>query len=77
MGTPEDKERLFIINLICGPTMSEVGCVFGCGGGGGWVILVILFSMGYLLQSEIDQYCVALQGANCSLEAIKYIRRWR
>ncbi|XP_067654708.1 sec1 family domain-containing protein 1-like [Haliotis asinina] len=49
-GTPEDKVRLFIIALICGPHMSE---------------------------AEIDQYCVALQAANCDITAIQYIRRWR
>ncbi|XP_033752731.1 sec1 family domain-containing protein 1-like [Pecten maximus] len=49
-GTPEDKVRLFIIALICGPPMSE---------------------------AEIDQYCVALQGANCDISPISYMRRWK
>ncbi|XP_046367606.1 sec1 family domain-containing protein 1-like [Haliotis cracherodii] len=49
-GTPEDKVRLFIIALICGPHMSE---------------------------AEIDQYCVALQAANCDITAIQYMRRWK
>lgn len=50
LGTPEDKVRIFIIALICGPPMSD---------------------------AEIDQYCVALQGANCEIEPISYIRRWK
>ena len=49
-GTPEDKVRLFVIALLCGPPMSE---------------------------AEIDQYCVALQGANCDVAPIQYIRRWK
>lgn len=49
-GTPEDKVRLFIIALICGPPMGE---------------------------AEIDQYCVALQGANCDISPITYMRRWK
>nr|KAI8761059.1 sec1 family domain-containing protein 1-like [Biomphalaria glabrata] len=49
-GKPEDKVRLFIIALICGPPMSE---------------------------AEIDQYCVALQGANCDISAVQYVRRWK
>ncbi|CAH1791865.1 unnamed protein product [Owenia fusiformis] len=49
-GTPEDKMRLFIIALICGPQMSE---------------------------AEIDQYSVALQGSNCDLEPLQYVRRWK
>lgn len=49
-GTPEDKLRLFLIALICGPTMSD---------------------------AQIDQYCIALQGANCDISAIQYIRRWK
>ncbi|CAG5115434.1 unnamed protein product [Candidula unifasciata] len=49
-GKPEDKVRLFIIALICGPPMSE---------------------------AEIDQYCVALQAANCDISAIQYVRRWK
>ena len=50
-GTPEDKLRLFVIALICGPTtMSD---------------------------AQIDQYCVALQGANCDITPIQYIRRWK
>ncbi|XP_064599833.1 sec1 family domain-containing protein 1-like [Liolophura sinensis] len=49
-GTPEDKVRLFIIAIICGPPMTE---------------------------AEMDQYCVALQGANCDVTPIQYIRRWR
>ncbi|GFN96202.1 sec1 family domain-containing protein 1 [Plakobranchus ocellatus] len=49
-GKPEDKIRLFIIALICGPPMTE---------------------------AEIDQYCVALQGANCDISSIQYVRRWK
>ncbi|BFZ16058.1 hypothetical protein BsWGS_19097 [Bradybaena similaris] len=49
-GKPEDKVRLFIIALICGPPMSE---------------------------AEIDQYCVALQAANCDISAVQYVRRWK
>ncbi|XP_013396330.1 sec1 family domain-containing protein 1 [Lingula anatina] len=49
-GTPEDKLRLFIIALVCGPTMTD---------------------------AEVDQYAVALQGANCEIDSLKYIRRWR
>lgn len=49
-GTPDDKVRLFIIALICGPPMSE---------------------------AEVDQYCVALTGANCDISSIKYIRKWK
>jgi len=47
-GTHEDKIRLFIINLICGPSMAD---------------------------SEIDQYCDALEATGCDVSAIKYIRR--
>ena len=50
LGTPEDKVRLFVIALICGPPMSD---------------------------AEIDQYCVALEGANCDVTAIRFIRRWK
>ncbi|VDI04789.1 sec1 family domain-containing protein 1 [Mytilus galloprovincialis] len=50
LGTPEDKVRIFIIALICGPPMSD---------------------------AEIDQYCVALTGANCEVAPITFIRRWR
>lgn len=49
-GKPEDKVRLFIIAMICGPPMSE---------------------------AEIDQYCVALQAANCEISAVQYVRRWK
>ncbi|CAL1541171.1 unnamed protein product [Lymnaea stagnalis] len=49
-GKSEDKVRLFIIALICGPPMSE---------------------------AEIDQYCVALQAANCDISAVQYVRRWK
>ncbi|XP_059170688.1 sec1 family domain-containing protein 1-like [Physella acuta] len=49
-GKPEDKVRLFVIALICGPPMSE---------------------------AEIDQYCVALQAANCDISAVQYVRRWK
>ena len=28
-------------------------------------------------QAEIDQYCVALQGAGCDIAPIKYVRKWR
>jgi len=49
-GTKEDKLRLFIIHLICGPSMPD---------------------------SEIDQYCVALQAAGCDISAIKFIRKWK
>lgn len=49
-GTPDDKLRLFLIALICGPTLSD---------------------------TQIDQYCVALQGANCDISALSYIRRWK
>ncbi|KAH3887413.1 hypothetical protein DPMN_011430 [Dreissena polymorpha] len=49
-GTPEDKLRLFLIALICGPTMND---------------------------SQIDQYCIALQAANCDVAAVQYISRWK
>ncbi|XP_005093606.1 sec1 family domain-containing protein 1 [Aplysia californica] len=49
-GKPEDKVRLFIIAMICGPPMSE---------------------------AEIDQYCVALQAANCDISSVQYVRRWK
>ncbi|XP_045174268.1 sec1 family domain-containing protein 1-like [Mercenaria mercenaria] len=49
-GTPEDKLRLFLIALICGPTLSD---------------------------AQIDQYSVALEGANCDISALQYIRRWK
>lgn len=49
-GTPQDKVRLFIIALLCGPPMSD---------------------------AEIDQYLIALTGANCDTAAISYIRKWK
>lgn len=49
-GKPEDKVRLFIIAMICGPPMTE---------------------------AEIDQYCVALQAANCDISPVQYVRRWK
>ena len=49
-GTPQDKVRLFIIALLCGPPMSD---------------------------AEIDQYLIALTGANCDTSAISYIRKWK
>lgn len=49
-GTPQDKVRLFIIALLCGPPMSD---------------------------AEIDQYLIALTGANCDTSALSYIRKWK
>lgn len=41
------------------------------------LFLIALICGQSLSDAQIDQYCVALQGANCDISAIQYIRRWK
>lgn len=41
------------------------------------LFLIALICGQSLSDAQIDQYCVALQGANCDVSAIQYIRRWK
>ncbi|KAI0209748.1 Sec1 family domain-containing protein 1 [Lamellibrachia satsuma] len=41
------------------------------------LFIISLICGGHLSENEVDQYCLALEAANCDLAPLQYIRRWR